>query len=173
MHSHLVSKDEAYSSMRVLLQCQNPVTTRGFWLSLVAFLMLGCAVPSARAQVSASIKGIITDASRATVPSATVTVRNEETGASRATVSDGTGGYLVLALPVSLYEVRVSKSGFQDSTRSGIQLNVGQEAEIDVQLQVSGVKSSVTVSEDAPMVSTSTSDISGLVDAKGISSSFR
>ena len=132
-----------------------------------AFVLLCCAIP-VRAQVTASIKGVITDASGAVVPSATVTARNTETGVTRTTASDNDGTYLVLVLPVGRYEVRVVKAGFQNSTRGGIDLKVGQEAEIDVRLEVSTAKEAVTVSEDAPIVNASTSDISGLVGAREV-----
>jgi Carboxypeptidase regulatory-like domain len=129
--------------------------------------LLGSAAP-VRAQVTALIKGTITDQSGAAVPSAGVTVQNMETGVSRNATSEANGTYLFLALPVGPYEVTASKSGFQDSTRRGIQLNVNQEVNVDVRLQVSSVKAAVTVSEDAPVVNTTTSDISGLVGAKEI-----
>jgi hypothetical protein len=135
---------------------------------LPTFLVLLLCLPAARAQVSASISGVVSDPSGAAVPSASVSARNTETGVVRTTMTDEAGRYLVVALPVGVYEVKVSKSGFQDSTRSGIQLNVGQEASIDVRLAVSAVKAAINVSEDAPVVNTSTSDISGLVGAKEI-----
>ena len=121
-----------------------------------------------RAQVTASIKGVISDPSGAAVASANIIVRNSETGATRATTSDASGNYLVLALPVGLYEVSASKSGFQDTTRSGIFLNANQEVVINIHLPVTQLKSSVTVTEDAPIVNTTTSDVSGLVGAKEI-----
>lgn len=130
-------------------------------------MLLGLAMP-ARAQVTALIKGTITDPSGAGIPSASVSVRNMETGVSRNATSEADGTYLFLALPVGPYEVTVSKSGFQDSTRRGIQLNVNQEVHVDFRPQVSSVKAAVTVSEDAPVVNTTTSDISGLVGAKEI-----
>jgi Carboxypeptidase regulatory-like domain len=135
---------------------------------LSAFLLILLCLPSARAQVSASISGVVSDPSSAAVPSATVITRNLETEVVRTTTTDEAGRYLVVALPVGVYEVKVSKSGFQDSTRSGIQLNVGQEASIDVRLAVSAVKAAISVSVDAPVLNTSTSDISGLVGAKEI-----
>jgi len=125
-------------------------------------MMLSC-LPSARAQISASIKGIITDPSGAPVPSATVKTKNVETGAIRSGITDDAGRYLVLSLPVGEYELRVTKPGFQDAIRSGIHLVVGGEATVDLRLQVGGVKSEITVTGDAPMVSTTTADISGLV----------
>ncbi len=134
----------------------------------LALLIAASLWPSARAQVSASIAGLVSDPSGAAVPSANVTATETETGVSRTASSDGVGRYLIVALPVGLYEVKVSKPGFQESTRTGIHLNVGQEANIDVRLEVNAVKAAVTVSEDAPVVNTSTSDISGLVGAKEI-----
>ena len=120
----------------------------------------------ASAQVTASIWGIITDASGAAVPAAEVTALDIETGATRVTTSSENGSYLILALPVGRYEIKASKSGFQDVTRSGINLVVNQEAMINLLLPVGTVQSKVTVVDDAPIVNTGTSDISGVVDEK-------
>ncbi|HEY2544424.1 MAG TPA: carboxypeptidase-like regulatory domain-containing protein, partial [Candidatus Acidoferrum sp.] len=136
-------------------------------LSILLFLLLA-AVPSLKAQVSASIAGIITDTSGARVPSATITVKNVETGAIRTTASDEVGRYQVLALPVGAYEVTASKSGFQDELRTGIHLVVGQEAEVDLTVGAGTVKEQITVKEDAPIVNTTTSDISGLVSEQQV-----
>ncbi len=125
-------------------------------------------VPGLHAQVTASITGVITDSSGARVPAAAVTVKNVETGASRNTVSDEAGRYQVLALPVGEYEIRLSKAGFQEQIRSGIHLAVGQEAGVDLTLQVGEVKAQVTVKEDAPIVNTTTRDISGLVGERQV-----
>jgi hypothetical protein len=131
-------------------------------------LLLAVFLPLAQAQVSASIKGNVTDASGAAVPAVTVTVKNIETGAIRSGVTDDAGRYLVVSLHVGEYEVRVSKTGFQDAIRSGIYLVVGQEASIDLQLQIGTVTSELTVRSDAPMLSTSTKDINGLVSEQAI-----
>src|SRR3974377_64724 len=106
------------------------------WLIFGLFVQLAWAAP-AHAQVTARRKGTITDPSGAGVPSASVTVRNMETDVSRNATSEADGTYLFLALPVGPYEVNVSKSGFQDSTRSGIQLSINQEVNVAVRLQVS------------------------------------
>jgi len=120
-------------------------------------------LPSACAQVSASIKGIVTDPSGAPVPAATVTTKNTETGAARSAITDDAGRYQIVWLAVGQYEVAVTKPGFQEAIRSGIRLVVGQEASVDLKLQVSAVKAEVRVREDAPIISTTTRDISGLV----------
>jgi len=136
-------------------------------LAFVLFLLFAGAA-SAQAQVTARIKGTVTDPSGATVTSAAVAARNTETGITRTVTSESDGTYLFLALPVGTYEITASKSGFQDSLRDGIQLNVNEEVSIDLRLQVSSVKAAVTVSEDAPIVTTTTSDISGLVGEREI-----
>lgn len=135
--------------------------------SLTLFLMFVC-LPSARAQVSASIKGTVTDPSGAPVPSADVKTKNLETGAVRTTVTDEAGRYLVLSLPVGEYEIRVAKAGFQDAIRTGIHLVVGEEASVDLRLQVGVEISQITVTADAPIVSTTTRDISGLVGEQAV-----
>ena len=137
----------------------------GVWqrVALPGLLLVFCWLPGAQGQVSGSIKGLVTDSSGAPVPSAAVQTRNLETAAVRNGITDDGGRYLVVAIPVGLYEVRVTKSGFQDAIRSGIRLVVGQEATVDLNLQVTEVKAEVKVTGDAPIVSTTTKDISGLV----------
>jgi len=131
------------------------------------FLMLTC-VPSARTQVPSSIKGVVTDPSGAPVPAATVTTKNTETGAARSASTDEEGRYQIVWLPVGQYQVAVTKPGFEEAIRSGIRLVVGQEARVDLRLEVSRVKAEVTVTQDAPMVSTTTRDISGLVSEQQV-----
>ncbi len=130
--------------------------------------LLFTAVTGLRAQVTASIMGVISDPSGARVPSAAVTIKNTETGATRTTVSDDAGRYQLLALPVGEYEIRISKAGFQEQIRSGIHLAVGQEAGVDLTLQVGEMKAQVTVKADAPIVNTTTGDISGLVGERQV-----
>ena len=136
-------------------------------VSLLFFFLL-TGVPRLHAQVSASITGVITDTSGARVPAAAVTVKNVETGSLRSTVSDDAGRYQVLALPVGEYEIRVSKAGFREQIRSGIHLAVGQEAGVDLTLQLGEVKQQVTVAAEAPIVNTTTRDISGLVGERQV-----
>src|ERR1700751_5902578 len=98
-----------------------------FRCTVMALFLLSLRIPAARAQVSASIRGVATDAASAPVAQAAVIVKNLETAAGRTVSTDEAGRYLVLALPVGRYEVRISKSGFQDAVQSGISLVVGEE----------------------------------------------
>jgi hypothetical protein len=137
-------------------------------LTLLSLLLMLFGLPSARSQVSASIKGTVTDPSGAPVPSADVKTKNLETGAIRSSITDDAGRYLVLSVPVGEYEIRVAKAGFQDAIRSGIHLVVGEEANVDLRLAVGVEISQITVRADAPIVSTTTRDISGLVGEQAV-----
>ncbi len=130
----------------------------GIFLALILLAATG-----ARAQVSASVTGHVEDPSRAAVAGATIMARNVDTGAVREAVADGEGRYFVAALSVGNYEIQASKQGFKAEVRSGIHLVVGEEATVDLTLQLGEMNQEVTVSGDAPMVSVTTNDISGLV----------
>ena len=115
------------------------------------------------AQVSAAISGRVTDQSGGAVSAAAVTATNSETGAARDTVTDDAGRYSIPSLAVGTYEVRVSKKNFQEAVRTGIHLAVGEEASVDVALRVGEITEQLKVNADAPVVSVTPADISGLV----------
>ena len=116
-----------------------------------------------------SIAGHVTDQSGATVPGATITIRNVETGITRTLESNAAGRYEASALPVGNYEVRGSLAGFQTLVRSGINLTVGRNAVVDLALQVGEVAQAITVAGEASFVETTTATVSNLVDEKRVS----
>jgi hypothetical protein len=134
----------------------------GRWILPLIILFLLSSVP-AIAQVSASLSGTVKDQSGATVSGAAVAVRNTETGAIRNAVTGDEGQYRVFSLPIGDYEVHVTKPGFAEQIRTGIRLAVGQDASVDITLQVGPVTEQVVVHSDAPLVSLTTADVSGLV----------
>ena len=131
----------------------------GVILSFLLFLL----APLASAQDSAAISGTVTDPSSAGVARANVTATNVDTGMVRAVVTDNTGRYRLFSLPIGLYEVHVKQPGFPEEVRTGIHLVVGQEAEVDLALRLGRASEQITVNEDAPPVSVTNADISGLV----------
>ena len=120
--------------------------------------------------IGASIAGTVKDATGAALPQAEVTVTSVETGSKRSTFSDESGRYIVPSMPVGVYEVRAEKAGFQEESRTGIQLEMGQSAVIDLMLSVGRVVEDVTVVEVIPPVNLSTRETSGLVSGRQIKS---
>ena len=137
-----------------------------FSLLLIAFLQV--ATTFAAAQVGASITGMVEDISGAVVPGATVTISNVETGASRVVITDKDGNYRVLSLPVGRYDVKAEMTGFSSVVQSGIDLVVGQQAVMNLRLQVGAVDQKIVVSAEVPLVNTTTSSVSGLVGEQQI-----
>ncbi len=133
--------------------------------ALSAFLL--CSFP-AWCQVSATVSGTVVDQSGARVAGASVTVKSVDTAAVRNVVTDSSGVYQALSLPVGDYEIRASKSGFTDVLRQGVHLVIGQDATVDLTLDVRQLAQAVTVTADAPTVDVSTTDISGLVGEKQV-----
>ena len=120
------------------------------------------------AQVTGSISGIVQDTSGAAVLNATLTVRSLETGATRTITTDETGSYRALSLPVGRYEIRAEKEGFKTAVRTGIDLAVGQAAAVNLNLEVGTARQEVTVMSEAPLVDTSTTPASGLVNERQV-----
>src|SRR2546427_6615588 len=120
------------------------------------------------AQVTASVFGRVEDASGAAVPGAVVTVTNLETGAVRTASSGEAGNYRVLSLPVGRYEVKAELTGFKGARQTGISLAVGEEAVVNLKLEVGAVRDEVTVNEEAPVVNTTTASVSGLVGEREV-----
>ncbi len=131
-------------------------------------LLLALAASPAWAQVTAAISGQVKDATGGVVVAATITVKNLETGAARAVTTDADGNYRVLSLPLGAQEVRAEKTGFRTAVRTGINLEVGQEAVVDLRLEVGEIAQAVTVLEQAPVVNTTTASVSGVVGEREV-----
>jgi len=132
-----------------------------------ASIILMLAAP-AFSQVTATISGRLTDASRGVIAGAAVAVKSLENGAVRAVTTDESGSYRVPSLPLGAHEVRVEKPGFKAEVRKGLRLTVGQEAVVNFQLEVGEVTEAVTVSEEAPVVNTTTASTAGLVGEREV-----
>ncbi|HXR09461.1 MAG TPA: carboxypeptidase regulatory-like domain-containing protein, partial [Candidatus Acidoferrales bacterium] len=130
--------------------------------------MLALLMAPAHAQVAAAISGTVVDPSNAGVGGAKVIVTNDETGATRTATADESGNYSVLALAPGPFEVKVEKNGFKAAVRTGIHLQVAQQAVVNFKLEIGEFVQAVTVAEDAPVVNTTTSATSGVVGEREV-----
>ncbi|MBZ5660561.1 MAG: carboxypeptidase-like regulatory domain-containing protein [Acidobacteriia bacterium] len=121
-----------------------------------------------RAQASASIVGNVTDSTGAVVKNAKITVKSVDTGATRGTATDDAGNFQFLALPLGPQEVRAEKDGFKPLVRSGINLKVGQEAVVNLRLDVGDFVQQISVIEEAPIVNTMTASVAGMVGERQV-----
>jgi hypothetical protein len=120
-------------------------------------------IPVIAQTTSGSISGTVTDASAAGIPGAQVTAINTQTGAQRASVTDGDGRYQLPGLPPGIYELRVEKEGFNTIIQQGIVLEVTQDAVLNVALRVGVLKQEFTVSAAPPLLDSTNAQVSGVV----------
>ena len=131
--------------------------------------LLASALSIANAQQGrGTISGIVTDPSGAAVKAAKITVRQVETNSTVVTQSNGEGYYLTPPLNVGNYEISAQASGFKKEIRSGITLQVDQQAEINLQLQVGAATESVQVVGEAPLVNTENASIGQVIENKRV-----
>ena len=82
--------------------------------------------------------------------------------------TDEDGNYRVLSLSVGKQEVKAEAPGFKAGVRTGINLAVGQEAVINLRLELGELVQQVTVTADAPLVNATTASAAGLVDEREV-----
>lgn len=124
-------------------------------LLLVAVLLCGVIPAFSQNQTTAGISGIVTDASSAVVPNASIVAVSKETGVQRDAKSNSDGYYSLALLPPGTYLITVKANGFQTVTREGISVAIDQNARVDFRLQVGSVSTEVTVQTEAPLIETS------------------
>jgi Carboxypeptidase regulatory-like domain/TonB dependent receptor len=111
----------------------------------------------------------VKDSSGAVIPGAGVMLTNTDTSLTRMATSSEDGSYRFPALPVGHYRLDVMQEGFSALSRTGITLEVGQEATIDLILEVGSPAQVVTVAAEAPLVQTSSSTLGGVVNEQQVS----
>jgi Carboxypeptidase regulatory-like domain len=138
------------------------------------FLMLGLAICltliafSAQAQVTTgSVKGTVIDQNNAVVPGAKVVITRKSTAESLETTTSDSGAFQFNNLqPASDYTITVEATNFKKSEATDVAVQLGQQADLQIQLQTGQVTETVTVSAGGTeLINTSNADLS-----KGFSS---
>jgi hypothetical protein len=117
---------------------------------------------------TASVRGVVTDASQAAVPEAKVIVTDVNRNTTHSAMSDGSGRYVITALPPGNYELTVEASGFNKHSQPAFALQVQQQATVDVQLSVGAIATSVQVEAAAPLINTTSATLGQVVENKYI-----
>jgi hypothetical protein len=155
-----------------LLSRLRPIASRGKFLAPIALSLLlafEAGVMTSRAQqLTADIKGTVTDATGAGVPDAQVTATNTQTQVAQTSPSKSDGSFEFLQLPIGVYSVTVVKPGFSKFAAENIQLAINQTYTLAVKLQVGSVNSTIEVTEQAAQVETSTTQLDTVVEAQKI-----
>ena len=116
---------------------------------------------------TSTIEGVVTDANGAVIAGASVEVNGSTLATERSTTTDSQGFYRLTALPAGSYTLSISQQGFAANT-SRIELTLNRTATFNIQLQVSGVGSEVTVTDELPLLEPSASSTGSTITPQKI-----
>jgi len=134
------------------------------FVSLFVLTIVAGISTAAHAQ-TAEITGHVTDPQGAVVADATVLARNVATGAESTTHTTGDGIYRLPNLPPGDYSVRVPAShGFSAAEFKNVHLDVGAARDVNFKLSLGGASTTVEVSGEAPLIESTKSDLSTVVN---------
>ena len=118
-------------------------------LIALAFVALLCLQVTSSAQTDQGrIVGTVTDANGAVVPGASIVIKSERTGEERTATTNEAGYYSVLGLRPSVYSVTATAQNLTVRVTS-VQLLVGQELNLGLTLQPTGVEAKVDIAATA------------------------
>ena len=141
-------------------------TARQFLLVCI----LACATPGLYAQSTASggLGGIVVDHSLAVVSDATVEIKDEAKGTVQSTRTDREGSYQFFFLAPGRYAVAVTHVGFRKERRL-VDVLVGPQVSVNFTLTIAEASSSITVTDEAPLLHAENGDVSSTMNGIQVS----
>jgi len=137
-------------------------------LLFLAVVFAGSGAVGVHAQ-TAAITGRVTDPQGAVVPNATVTARSLETAIERTTQTTSDGVYRFPGLAPGNYTVRVvGMQNFAPAEAKNIHVDVGSVKDLNFSLVLSGVMTTLEVTAHAPLIESTRTDVSIVVDEANV-----
>jgi Carboxypeptidase regulatory-like domain/TonB dependent receptor len=135
--------------------------------SLARLVVIAAALflPALASAQEAAISGTVSDTTGGVLPGVVIRAVHVATGNSFEAVTDG-GGAFRIPVRVGVYEITAELSGFSTVTRRGLELLVGQQVSINLQLAPSTIQETVTVTGEAPLIETTSSTMSANIDPR-------
>jgi hypothetical protein len=132
----------------------------------ILFLSL---LPAATAQtITATLQGVVTDASDAVIPGAAVTVVNTATNVEFTTETNAAGRFVAPSLTPGPYRLAVEAEGFKRVERGGMVLEIDQTAQVSIKLEVGALTETIEVTGEAPLLEATTSSMGQVIDNRKI-----
>ena len=134
-------------------------------LLLVLIPWLSAAPAAAQTQITtAVIEGVVVDSSGGVLPGVDVQVKNIDTGLVRTLQTDRDGHYVALQLPPGTYVVTFALSGFATVTQERVPATIGQSVRVNIEMRPSALSETVTVTSQTPIIDTSKTAATSLID---------
>jgi hypothetical protein len=133
--------------------------------SVLMGLLVG-AVSALAQQGTSEVRGRLADPQGGALPGVSVTVRNQDTGMFRETVSNADGTYFVAGVVPGVYEITAELPSFRKYSRKDVRLEVGKTTTIDIELAVGSLEEVVAVTAESPIVDITSKEVGGTVTAR-------
>ncbi|MGH9629372.1 MAG: carboxypeptidase-like regulatory domain-containing protein, partial [Bryobacteraceae bacterium] len=135
------------------------------WSGLI---LIGCAVSLTAQTIDTGILGTVADSGGGMIAGARVTIEQPATGLVREVKTEAGGNFDVRYLRPGEYTIDVEAPGFRRERRTGIQIQIGQQARLDFTLQVGDVQQTVEVTSSAPLLQTENATLGEVVSHERI-----
>ena len=109
------------------------------------------------------ILGVVTDQSGGNVAGATLTITDVARGVSQTLTADSDGAYVAVNILPGTYTVRAEFKGFKTFERKNILVEVGKDVRIDVVLNPGSTTETITITEEVPMLDTTSTTLGGTI----------
>ncbi len=139
-----------------------------FRVFLASFVVIASVAFPQAAAIDGQIEGIVRDPAGAAVPNVNVKARNPATGLEREMVTNSEGLYRFSVLPRGEYEVVATLSGFNTVKQTGITLNAGTTATINIDLSLKSAATEIVVTSAAPVTEPGRTDIGSTLSANQV-----
>jgi hypothetical protein len=132
--------------------------------SLLCFCLLSVLVWGQ--SYTGSIRGTVTDTTKAAVPGAKITAIDTDRNVEYSTLADSSGRYILPTLPAASYALTVQAAGFQKGSQPAFRLEVQQQATVDIELSVGAVTTTVEVQASSPLLNTTSATLGQVVESR-------
>jgi hypothetical protein len=137
-------------------------------LAVFTVLSLLGSLPLCAQETSASITGRVTDPTGSAIVGAKVSATDQDRGTDFPTTTNDDGVYAFPRIPVGRYQLKVEAKGFKTNLVSAFTLEVNQRARFDVRMEVGGVTETVTVTGEAAVLQTDTTQVGSVISSNTI-----
>jgi hypothetical protein len=136
-------------------------------LPAVVFLSLVFA-PALFGQTAGSVSGHVSDPTKALISGAKIALNNLATGAERTTVSTAAGDYTFTEVPVGVYNITATYTGFKTSSTPNVEVQVQQSVRVDFTLQVGAVSQTVEVEASGALLQADNATLGTVISNEAI-----
>jgi hypothetical protein len=137
-------------------------------LLLTVLGLLSLASPSFAQGTDGSLTGLVSDPQGAAVKGVSVTLTNIDTNYAQTVTTDGSGVYFFKLVPPGNYSLNIAGQGFAKYLQSGIVIQANANATQNVELKVGSAEATVTVTSNAELINTTTSELAMTINEASI-----